>query len=111
MPRRAYSSPSAARASSASLKRRIGLEHPMSGEGVPPLYRAIRHTDRFEPVSNYLFRNNGDGTFTDASRSSGIAASPGKGLGVAFADFDGDGRIDVSVVNDSHPQSLFRNNG
>src|SRR5438445_11263132 len=106
MPRRAYSNPSAARASSASLKRRIGLEHRMSGEGVPPLYRAICHRDRFEPVSNYLFRNNGDGTFTDASRSTGSAATPAKGLGVAFADLPAGGRIQVPVAHRSPSQPL-----
>ncbi len=67
------------------------------------------HPDEFEPISNYLFRNNGDGTFRDVSDRSGIGAHQGKALGVAFADFDGDGWIDISVANDSAPQFLFRN--
>ena len=73
--------------------------------------RTYCHPDLFEPVSNYLFHNNGDGTFSDASNSSGIQAIPGKGLGVAFADFNLDGWIDVAVANDSHPQFLFKNEG
>jgi hypothetical protein len=58
-----------------------------------------------------LLHNNGDGTFTDASASSGIAAHPGKALGVAIHDYDRDGRIDLFVANDSMPQFLFRNTG
>jgi hypothetical protein len=73
--------------------------------------RAYCHPDEFPPVANYLFRNNCDGTFSDASGSSGIGASRGKALGVAVADFDRDGWIDISVANDSFPQFLFRNNG
>lgn len=73
--------------------------------------RAYCHPDEFPPISNYLFRNNGDGTFSDVSGASGIGAIRGKALGVAVADFDRDGWIDLSVANDSFPQSLFRNNG
>jgi enediyne biosynthesis protein E4 len=73
--------------------------------------RSYCHPDNFKAVPNYLFRNNGDGTFTDVSVKSRIAASPGKGLGVAFADFNNDGRLDISVANDSFPQFLFLNNG
>lgn len=73
--------------------------------------RSYCHPDNFKPVSNYLFHNNGNGTFTDVSAKSHIAATPGKGLGVAFADFNHDGRLDISVANDSFPQFLFLNNG
>ncbi len=73
--------------------------------------RSYCHPDNFKPISNYLFHNNGDGTFTDVSAKSRIAASPGKGLGVAFADFNNDGRMDISVANDSFQQFLFINNG
>jgi enediyne biosynthesis protein E4 len=73
--------------------------------------RAYCHPDEFKPVSSYLFRNDGNGSFTDVSESSHIAASKGKGLGVAFADFDDDGLLDIYVANDSYPQFLFRNNG
>ncbi len=73
--------------------------------------RAYCHPRQFAPVSSVLLHNNGDGTFTDASVSSGIAAHPGKALGVAIHDFDRDGRIDLFVANDSMPQFLFRNAG
>jgi hypothetical protein len=73
--------------------------------------RSYCHPDNFKPVSDYLFHNNGDGTFTDVSAKSHIASTPGKGLGVAFADFNRDGRLDISVANDSFQQFLFLNNG
>jgi hypothetical protein len=76
-----------------------------------PGYRAYCHPDNFEAIANVLYRNNGDGTFTDVSVKTGIAGAPGKGLGVAFADYDDDGAIDVYVANDSFPCFLFRNSG
>ena len=58
-----------------------------------------------------LYRNNGDGTFTDVSAPSGIAkAEGGYGLTVAAADFDNDGWPDIYVACDSTPSLLFRNN-
>ena len=71
--------------------------------------RSYCHPDNFKPVSNYLFHNNGDGAFTDVTESSHIGATPGKGLGVAFADFNNDGWPDITVANDSFQQSLFLN--
>jgi hypothetical protein len=61
-------------------------------------------------VTNVLYRNNGDGTFTDVSTQSGIARVAGKALGVAFADYDADGWMDIFVANDSIPCFLFHNN-
>ncbi len=59
-----------------------------------------------------LFRNNGDGTFTDVSRSAGVADHEGLfGLGVAWCDFDEDGRIDLYVANDTGANFLYRNKG
>jgi VCBS repeat protein len=55
--------------------------------------------------------NNGDGTFTDLSVESGIAAHVGKGMGVAFADYNDDGWTNIFVANDTVPNFLFRNNG
>jgi hypothetical protein len=72
--------------------------------------RAYCHPDKFPPKSHLLFHNNGDGTFTDRSAAAGLAAHPGKGLGVAINDFDRDGWPDILVANDSSPQQLFRNN-
>ena len=73
--------------------------------------RAYCHPKQFAPVANVLLRNNGDGTFTDASASTGIATHPGKALGIAIHDFDRDGWIDLFVANDSMQQYLFRNTG
>jgi hypothetical protein len=65
----------------------------------------------FGPVTNILYHNRGDGTFEDVSVASGIAAKKGKALGVAFADYDGDGYTDIFVTNDVIEQFLFHNNG
>ncbi len=60
---------------------------------------------------NILYRNNGDGTFTDVSQRSHISQYVGKGMGVSFADYDGDGFTDIFVSNDTFPNFLLHNNG
>ncbi len=65
----------------------------------------------YKPIPNTLYRNNGDGTFTDVSEQTGIAAHMGKGMGVAVADFDGDGWPDIFVANDKVANFLFHNLG
>ncbi|MFC5864994.1 CRTAC1 family protein [Acidicapsa dinghuensis] len=65
----------------------------------------------FKGTPNILYRNNGDGTFTDVSKQSHIAQYVGKGMGLAFADYDNDGFTDVFVSNDSFPNFLLHNNG
>jgi tetratricopeptide (TPR) repeat protein len=67
--------------------------------------------DRFPAQLDQLFRNNGDGTFTDVSRQAGIEVPEGRGLGLAIADLDGDGRLDIFVANDGTANFLFRNRG
>jgi enediyne biosynthesis protein E4 len=74
-----------------------------------PGYRAYCHPDNFEGIANVLYHNNGNGTFTDVSVKAGIAEAGGKGLGVAFADYDDDGFMDVYVANDSVQSFLYRN--
>jgi hypothetical protein len=60
---------------------------------------------------NALFRNNGDGTFSDVSTASGIASSAGSGMGTVCADYDNDGDTDIIVCNDDWGNFLFQNNG
>jgi tetratricopeptide (TPR) repeat protein len=67
--------------------------------------------ERFPAQFDHLFRNDGDGTFTDISREAGLEIPEGKGLGLAIADLDGDGRLDLFVANDGRPNFLFRNRG
>lgn len=71
--------------------------------------RAYCHPNKYAPLYNTLYRNNGNGTFTDVSRETGIAAAFGKGMSVSFADFDGDGFMDAFVANDTMPNFLFHN--
>jgi hypothetical protein len=65
----------------------------------------------FGSTTSILYHNRGDGTFEDVSAASGISAKPGHGLGVAFADYDGDGFTDIFVANDAIEQFLWHNNG
>jgi hypothetical protein len=76
-----------------------------------PGRRAYCHPDNFPGITNILYRNNGDGTFTDVSKRAGIANPNGKALGVAFADYDLDGWTDIYVANDSVQCFLYHNNG
>jgi hypothetical protein len=62
-------------------------------------------------LPNNLYRNNGDGSFSDVSEQSGIAAHIGKGMSASVADFDGDGFLDIFVPNDREPNFLFQNRG
>ena len=62
-------------------------------------------------ISDTLYRNNGDGTFTDVTRQAGVYNSNGKGLGITCGDYDNDGRIDIYVANDTTPNFLYRNVG
>ena len=65
----------------------------------------------FEGLPNALYRNRGDGTFEDVSVESGIAGHVGKGMSVAFEDYDLDGWVDAFVTNDTEADFLFRNRG
>jgi enediyne biosynthesis protein E4 len=66
---------------------------------------------QFRPVPDRLFRNNGNGTFTDVSESSGITKAYGSGLGVAAGDFNNDGLSDFYVANDARANQLWLNKG
>jgi hypothetical protein len=66
--------------------------------------------DSFQPIAPLVYHNNGDGTFTEVSRQIGLS-KPGKGLGIAIADYDRDGHIDIYVANDSMPGFLYHNKG
>jgi hypothetical protein len=79
--------------------------------GPNPQTRAYCHPKNYAPLPNTLYHNNGDGTFTDVSAAMGISGIRGKGMGVAFADYDHDGFMDVFVANDNAPNMLFHNLG
>ena len=73
-------------------------------------FRAYCHPDLFKPMKLLVYHNDGNGKFIEVSEKIGMS-SPGKGLGVAFADYDGDGWPDVFIANDSIPESLYHNKG
>ncbi|MCP9494530.1 MAG: CRTAC1 family protein [Pyrinomonadaceae bacterium MAG19_C2-C3] len=76
-----------------------------------PGFRAFCHPDNFKGAGNLLFHQKPDGTFEDVSLKAGVADAEGKGLGLAFADFNDDGWTDIIVANDSVRQSLYMNRG
>ena len=70
------------------------------------------HPDRYDaPAPDRLYRNRGDGTFEEATGAAGVDAAFGNGLGVAVADFDGDGLQDIYVANDGMANQLWHNQG
>ena len=80
---------------------RVG-EDAERGYCIPHIYR---------PTASWLYHNNGDGTFTDVSKSSGIAGSLGKAWGVVATDINNDGLMDLFVANDTTANFLFANRG
>src|SRR6202045_3735777 len=86
---------------SKSLNKSCGPgEEGKHGYCIPRLYK---------PMPSWLFHNNGDGTFTDVSKASGIVNYPGKAWGVVATDLNNDGRLDLFVGNDTVPNFLFMN--
>ncbi len=73
-------------------------------------YRSYCHPDSFRPIAPLVYHNEGNGHFTEIAQKAGLAL-PGKGLGIALADYDLDGRIDLFIANDSMPEFLFHNKG
>ncbi len=73
-----------------------------------PSYRGPKD---YAPDADTLYRNNGDGTFTDVSEESGIAAVAGTSMGLVAADYDHDGDTDVFIANDVMANFLFQNDG
>jgi hypothetical protein len=73
--------------------------------------RVYCHPKYFQPLAATLYHNRGDGTFEDVSEKSGIGRYAGRGMSVAFADYDGDGFTDAFVTNDNMPNFLFHNRG
>ena len=77
------------------------------GQSVP----RILNPHSFEPQDNVLYRNNGDGTFTDVTVELGVESHGGRSLQAIFTDFDLDGDLELYVANDLSPNFLYRNNG
>ncbi len=73
-------------------------------------YRAYCHPDIFPAIPALVYHNDGNGHFTEVAKKMGLDV-PGKGLGIAIADFDRDGKIDLAVANDSMLEFLYHNQG
>lgn len=73
-------------------------------------YRSYCTPDVFHPISPLVYHNDGKGHFTEIAQKAGLAIA-GKGLGIALADYDRDGRVDLFIANDSMAQFLYHNKG
>jgi hypothetical protein len=73
-------------------------------------YRAYCHPDSFHAIAPLVYHNDGKGHFTEIAEKVGLA-QPAKGLGIAFADYDRDGHLDLFFANDSMPEFLYHNKG
>lgn len=75
-------------------------------------FQKLRQPEILIPQTDALFRNNGDGTFSDVSEITGITALPTRvGRGATFGDYDNDGDVDIFIVNNHAPPTLLRNDG
>jgi enediyne biosynthesis protein E4 len=79
--------------------------------GMADQARAYCHPDEYHAEPMQLFRNNGDGTFTEVTRKQGLPDLLGKGMGLTIADFAGDGRPGIFIANDNARNLLIRNRG
>jgi hypothetical protein len=79
--------------------------------GIDPRARAYCHPDKYRAETMQLYRNNGDGTFTEITRKQGLPDLLGKGMGLAMADFAGDGHPGIFIANDNARNLLLRNRG
>ncbi len=82
-------------------------DHKKCGKGL----RLDCGPSEYPGASDRLYRNNGDGTFTDVTKAAGIFNPEGKGLGIACGDYDNDGDMDIHIANDDTRNFLYRNNG
>jgi hypothetical protein len=73
-------------------------------------YRAYCHPDAFKAIAPLVYHNEGNGHFKEIAEKAGLGR-PGKGLGIALADYDRDGKVDLFIANDSMPEFLYRNKG
>ncbi|HIC01655.1 TPA: CRTAC1 family protein, partial [Candidatus Poribacteria bacterium] len=73
--------------------------------------RAYCEPNSFSGQPDILYQNNGDGTFTDVTRTAGIFNPSGKGLGVTWGDYDNDSDLDIYIANDSTENFFYQNNG
>jgi hypothetical protein len=87
----------------------LDTDFPCYEDGGAPDYCSPKSYDR--PQRDTFYRNNGDGTFTDASVEAGFNAAYGNGLGVVTADLTGDGLVDIFVANDGMLNQLWENQG
>ena len=67
--------------------------------------------NEYHGIADVLYRNNGDGTFTDITKAAGVYEPTTRGLGVVFTDVNNDGWVDIYVANDMSPNTLFINQG
>ncbi len=73
-------------------------------------YRSYCHPDVFSAIAPLVYHNDGAGHFTEVAKRMGLD-KPAKGLGIAIADFDGDGKVDIVIANDSMLEFLYHNKG
>jgi len=83
---------------------------PLCG-GMAQQARAYCHPDRYRAQTMQLYHNNGDGAFTEITKKQGLPELVGKGMGLAVADFAGDGRPGIFIANDNARNLLLRNRG
>jgi hypothetical protein len=85
-------------------------DDPICG-GLSDADRAYCHPNKYRAEPILLYHNNGNGTFTEVSREAGLGKLLGKGMGIAIADYDGDGLPDIFIANDNDRNLLIRNLG